>query len=220
MEAKGIVARDEERQDELLDGHIPVERRSRKRSITIFVVVSLLNVALLALLWTQLLTPATKDSSTAVQRDPATYGDVSSPRIGKPAPDFALSALNGSTSTVRLSAFKGKPVIVNFWSSTCEPCMEEATVLQKLWTEKLAPQGVVFIGIDAYEPRNSALNFLKKYGISYLNVQDTLDGTTGSDYGIIGYPETYFINAEGVVVAKWMKPLSEQGLDYEMKKMK
>src|SRR5438270_6902530 len=75
-----------------------MQRSTRKRSITIFIVVSLLNVALLGLLWSQLLTPAHNTDTS--------QGGVS-PLVGKPAPNFTLAALSAhSASNISLASFK------------------------------------------------------------------------------------------------------------------
>jgi len=194
-----------------------MQKRSRKRSITIFVVVSIINAALLVLLWTQLLTPEQNQTGANSNGGSSSIGDINSPLVGKAAPDFTLPVLGGA-SKLHLADFKGKPVIVNFWASWCAPCNEEAPFLQKAWPH-LQAQGVVFIGIDGPEKTSDAQKFLQKYGISYLNVQDTIDGSTAINYGVTGFPETVFINREGVVVAKWVFPLTEQGLQLEMAKM-
>src|SRR5579885_1058668 len=211
------VTRAEARVQEPIPEQDAIQKRSRKRSITIFVVVSIINAALLVLLWTQLLTPA-QNQTSANNNSSSSIGDINSPLVGKAAPDFTLPALNGSTSKIHLAAFKGKPVIVNFWASWCDPCNQEAPFLQKSWPH-LQSQGVVFIGIDGPEKTSDAQKFLQKYGISYLNVQDTIDGSTAINYGVTGFPETVFINRDGVVVAKWVFPLTEQGLQLEMAKM-
>jgi cytochrome c biogenesis protein CcmG/thiol:disulfide interchange protein DsbE len=195
-----------------------VKKNSRKRSITIFVVVSILNAGLLVLLWTQLLTPAHSPNQIDNTSGNPTTGDINSPLVGKPAPDFTLTALSGGNGKIHLADFKGRPVILNFWASWCDPCNQEAPFLAKAWPE-LRSQGVVFIGIDGPEKSSAALSFIHKYGVSYLNVQDTLDGATAINYGVTGFPETVFINKEGVVVAKWIYPLTAQGLKLEMAKM-
>src|SRR6266571_6217097 len=121
---------------------VPKRKSSRKRSITIFTLVTLLNVAVLAFLWTQLLTPAQYTTQGSSQTN------TNDPLIGHPAPNFTLDALNlHSDAPISLASFKGKPVILNVWNSTCLPCMDEAHLLQSLW-QRVKPQGVVFIGID------------------------------------------------------------------------
>src|SRR2546423_6397859 len=102
--------------------------RSRKRSIITFVVVSLLNVGLLILLWTQLLTPR---SGPPQANSSSTIGFVSSPLLGKTAPDFTLSVLNGNQAKLHLTSLKGKVVMLNFWASWCQPCQQEAPALQR-----------------------------------------------------------------------------------------
>jgi cytochrome c biogenesis protein CcmG/thiol:disulfide interchange protein DsbE len=192
-------------------------RRSRKRSITIFVVVSILNVALLALLWTQLLTPA--HTQVSQQDDASLTGDMaSSPLLGKAAPDFSLSPVEGNGKALHLSDFKGKPVVINFWASWCGPCNEETPFLQKSWS-RLQAQGVTLIGIDGSEKPGDGAKFLQKYGVHYPNVQDTVDGATAISYGVTSFPETIFVNAHGVVVAKWLGALNEQGLQQELAKL-
>lgn len=194
-----------------------LRRRTQRRRITIFVVVSIVNVALLALLWTQLLTPAqglpTSDNNATIA-----LGDVSSPLVSKPAPNFTLPLLNENGAKLNLADLKGKPVILNFWDSACGPCNDEAPFLQKT-AMRLQGQGVVFLGINSLDRTSEALKFLQKYDITYQNVQDTTDGATGIDYGVTGHPETIFINREGVVVAKWIAPLTDKGLELEMAKM-
>lgn len=166
-------------------------KRSRKRSIIIFSVVSVVNAGLLILLWTQLLTPAPNSGS----------GDSSAatPLKGKHAPNFTLASIGGkSSSMVSLADFKGKPVVLNFWGATCVPCQEEAPMLQKTWQHAQA-QGIVFIGVDFQDVQSEGLGFLQKYGITYPNVLD-VNGVVAVNYGVAFTPTTYFINTQGVVI--------------------
>ncbi|HTK07543.1 MAG TPA: TlpA disulfide reductase family protein [Ktedonobacteraceae bacterium] len=212
-----------EHKSPLLDATPVLESRNRshKRNVTTFVVICLLNLTLLALIWTLLLTPAQNQPSLAVTtRSTSNLGDINSPLIGKPAPDFTLPVLSTDTSLshIHLADLKGKPVVLNFWASWCAPCNDEAPLLQKAWPHQKA-QGVVFIGIDAPENTSNALKFLQKYTISYSNVQDTMRSTTAIDYDVAGLPETIFIDRNGMVMAKWASPLNQQGLQQEMAKL-
>ena len=135
--------------DSLPDEHLQDNTQSekivikRKRNIAIFIVVSLLNVGLLALLWTQLLTPAQNQGSTSSDGP-----NVANPLKGRPAPGFRLAALGtGQGSTLDMASLKGKAVVLNFWSSSCVPCQDEAHLLQSTW-QHMQSKGVVFVGVD------------------------------------------------------------------------
>jgi cytochrome c biogenesis protein CcmG/thiol:disulfide interchange protein DsbE len=195
-------------------------KRPNRRSITILVGVCILNVFLLVFFWNQLLTPDQNQLRSGVSiRGTSGLGDIPSPLIGKVAPDFALSVLNGraASATLHLADLKGKPVVLNFWASWCAPCTDETPFLQKSWMS-LKAQGVVFIGIDGPEKVGDALKFLHTYGISYPIVQDTINSSTASNYGVAGFPQTIFIDRKGIVVAKWASPLSKDGLQVELAK--
>ncbi len=211
MELEGISP------DTLQEQETGVKKRSRKRNITFFIAISVVNAGLLILLWTQLLTPANKQTTTTTSNT-TTLGDISSPLIGKAAPDFTLPTLSGGGAKLHLADFKGKSVVLNFWSSTCEPCTAEMPFLQSSWT-RMRSQDVVFIGIDQPESMSAAQSFLHQYGITYPNVQDSVGSTTTTDYGVTGTPETVFINKDGIVVAKWISPLTSQGWQLEMAKL-
>ncbi len=194
------------------------KKHSRKRNVTVFVVVSVLNVALLILLWTQLTTPAQQASNSS-----ATVGDVNSPLLGKPAPDLTLITPNGSfgsTQKMRMSQFKGKSVILNFWSSSCVPCNDEAPFL-KTNVPKWQAQGVQFISINAAAESPGDIDaFNKKYGITYSGVQDTVTGSTAVAYGVTTIPLTVFINREGIIKAMWNVQLNDAGVKLEMSKIR
>jgi cytochrome c biogenesis protein CcmG, thiol:disulfide interchange protein DsbE len=174
---------------------------SRKRSITIFTIVTLLNIAVLIFLWTQLLTPAQNAAQGQSQ--------TNDPLIGHPAPNFTLGTLSlHSTAPISLADFKGKAIVLNVWNSTCVPCVNEAPLMQSQW-QRVQSQGIVFIGIDFQDLKSDGMSFLKKYGITYPNVLDT-SGSTAISYGVTATPETLFINRQGVVVSRVISELSEQ----------
>jgi len=178
------------------------KRRTRRRRMLIFIAVSLFNVGLVALLASQLLVPAQNQSGSTADN---------SPLIGHPAPDFTLAVLSAHPAPVlHLASFRGKPVVVNFWASWCDPCKHEAHLLEATW-QHARSQGIVFIGVDYEDTQSDGLNFLQTYGITYANVVDS-SGATAINYGVTGVPETVFIDRHGVIVHKVTGELSEQTL--------
>ncbi|BCL82729.1 TlpA family protein disulfide reductase [Ktedonobacteria bacterium brp13] len=200
-------------------------KRSRRRNMVVFTIVTLINVGLIALLWTQLMTPKASTATSSPDNTMITSGDVSSPLIGKQAPDFSLPLIDGSGAQkgqkLNLAAYKGKPVIVNFWASWCDPCKEETPLLQQQWVNSLQAKGVVLIGIDGGEPSSDGTKFLQQYGVTYPNVADSvaIGGSAGDAFGITARPESYFIDRDGKVVARWIGGLTTNGLQQELAKL-
>jgi cytochrome c biogenesis protein CcmG, thiol:disulfide interchange protein DsbE len=130
--------------------------------------------------------------------------------FGREAPDFALPKLQGS-GTVTLSELRGRPVVLNFWAAWCDPCKAEAPVLaaaEKSWRS----EGVRFLGVDSEDAREDALGFESTYGIEYDSAFDP-ERTVANQYGVLGYPETFFIDADGIIRAKYVGPIDAATLD-------
>ena len=126
-----------------------------------------------------------------------------------PAPDFELTTFDGGI--VRLSDLRGTVVVVNFWSSWCGPCRDEAPILQNLW-ERYRDQGLMLIGVDYVDTESNALAFIQEFGITYPNGPD-LGTRISEDYHIQGVPETFVINQEGNVVQFVIAPIQSGQLE-------
>ncbi len=179
----------------------PRQKNKRRRRILLFCGIILVNVGLLVLLFTQLLTPAPANS-------------VSDPLIGHPAPNFSLTTLLSSMgkSTLSLADLRGKAIVLNFWASWCQPCKEETPLLEKTWKQMQAQgKAVVFLGIDFEESTSAATSFLQQYGVTYPAVLDA-DGSVATHYHIVSLPGTFFINRQGIVVSKVLLQLTAQTL--------
>ena len=134
----------------------------------------------------------------------------SSPLLGREASDFTLELFSGDR--LRLSDLRGKAVLLNFWSSWCIPCRDEAPILEESW-KRYKDKPVMFIGIDVWDDKDSALTYLKQFGGGYVNGIDS-KGEIAVDYGVGGVPETYFIDSSGKIVDKYTGPLTEGMIDH------
>ncbi|HUO85033.1 MAG TPA: redoxin domain-containing protein [Thermoanaerobaculia bacterium] len=141
------------------------------------------------------------------------YG-VKSPLVGKTAPSFALQNVNGA-ELVALDAFRGKPVVLNFWATWCVPCYAEHGVLTA--TAQRLGSDAQFIGVVYDDTQENILRFLQQYGSSYPTLLDE-SGKTAIAYGVYGVPETFFIDRNGTIAAKFEGPLDEVTLQDHLRK--
>ncbi len=122
--------------------------------------------------------------------------------------DFGQIAMSGQH--ISLKDWRGKAVVINFWASYCQPCKDEAPMLERLW-QQYKDKGVVFIGIDTNDPLKNALDYLKEYGITYPNAPDE-GGRIEDAYRITGIPETFVVNTDGKIVQHFISSPSERDL--------
>jgi peroxiredoxin len=118
---------------------------------------------------------------------------------GGQAPDFALASLEGKT--VRLSDYRGKAILLNFWATWCEPCKIEMPWFVEL-QKQYGPAGLQILGVamDDGSPKEIAA-FAKEMGVNYPVLIGKEE--VGDAYGGIPYlPETFFIDRNGKVVDK------------------
>lgn len=145
--------------------------------------------------------------------------DVPSPLIGKAAPAFALDTLpmNGHDAQqgpARISSadMVGKAWLLNVWASWCGSCREEHAFLLELAKESSVP----IVGLDYKDQRVDARQMLQQAGNPYQRVAFDGDGRVGIDYGVYGVPETYLIDARGVVRYKQTGPMTRQVWEQKM----
>ena len=116
---------------------------------------------------------------------------------GAPATDFSLTSLDGDKVT--LSSFKGKPVILNFWATWCEPCKYEHEILQRASLNYR--DDIVVLGIIYQDDPARAKNYLSSKSNHYPQLIDE-KSRVAIDYGVSGVPESFFIDSAGKIVHK------------------
>jgi|SRR5437588_5656694 len=144
-------------------------------------------------------------------KDPAA---IESPLIGKQAPSFALKAV-GSGDVVDLSKLRGKPAVINFWATWCGPCYEEHPTLVQ--NARMLGSDVQFVGIVFNDTEQKIQSFLNQRGSAYPTLLDE-SGKTAVAYGVGGVPETFFLDRNGQIVAKYSGPLSTEELQANLAK--
>ena len=122
--------------------------------------------------------------------------DVVVLQTDKPAPDFTLETLDGKQA--KLSDYKGKVVMVNFWASWCQPCREEMPYVEKAY-ETYKGQGLVVLGVNLKEKNVPIQGFADQFGLTFPILMDR-EGTVAVDqYKVKPIPTTFFIDKQGVL---------------------
>ena len=113
------------------------------------------------------------------------------------APAFSLPVLGHSGQKVALSDYAGRPLIVNFFASWCEPCQQETPLLARFYRTEHGR--VAIVGLDENDVIGSATSFTRKEGVGYPVGFDP-EVIAASAYGVAGLPQTFFLNAKHRIV--------------------
>ena len=134
-------------------------------------------------------------------------GISSSPLIGKTAPDSPI-ALMDTDGTMSVSDYRGDIVVVNFWASWCLGCRTEHAALTQA-ADDYADFGTTFVAVNYQDSPDRADAFLAELGRSGMTVYTVDQGSsTAFEWGVLGLPETFFVDRDGVVVGKVSGPLT------------
>ena len=162
------------------------------RWIAAIIIGAIALASLAALLWPLLNKPATVTDAGVIRAQ--IEADGAAGRIGAPAPDFEWTSLDGQT--LRLSTYRGKVVVVNFWATWCPPCREEMPALQRVAASE---PDVVVLEVDLMEPGDKARSFLDSLGLDRLQPVLDGDGATTRRFGVLSLPSTFFVDKTGVI---------------------
>ena len=136
-------------------------------------------------------------------RDPR---EIASPLAGRAAPEWTLTSLDGET--LSSDDLAGRPYVVNFWASWCIPaCVDEHPVLAG--AHDRYGEHVTIVGMLYNDQPADAEMFLARYGdAGYAHLVDP-DGRMAIEFGVTGPPETFFVDADGIVRDKQFGPLTD-----------
>lgn len=131
--------------------------------------------------------------------DGTATGTITTVRVGSAAPGFTLQLLTGET--LSLAGLKGKPVLVNFWASSCPHCQQEAPIMVRMY-ERYRDKGLAVVSINViWDKADDAKRFVQTYHLPYPVGLDAT-GAIGGAYGVDATPATFFIDKGGVVRAR------------------
>jgi cytochrome c biogenesis protein CcmG, thiol:disulfide interchange protein DsbE len=134
-------------------------------------------------------------------------GGPTSSVLGKPAPDLVVQSLDGAPAS--LGALRGRPVVLNFWASWCAPCRQEEGPLKDAAQRREGRVG--FLGVDFRDSPDAARATQERVQYPYP-VGPAAAGVPAL-YGVTAPPETFFLDARGVVVARFVGPLDADLID-------
>jgi cytochrome c biogenesis protein CcmG/thiol:disulfide interchange protein DsbE len=139
-------------------------------------------------------------ASTVQQADVRDGG----PQVGDRAPDFTATTLDGKK--VSLSDYAGKPVILNFWASWCNPCREEFP----LFREELARHegDFVMLGVDNRDIESDARKFAREQRADWPIASDSSNAVYKA-YGAVGLPQTFFIKPDGTIAVRYYQAIPD-----------
>jgi cytochrome c biogenesis protein CcmG/thiol:disulfide interchange protein DsbE len=137
---------------------------------------------------------------------------IPSPLIGKPAPEFSLPSLTDPGQRVSSAQLRGHWYLFNVWGTWCYACRDEHPMLLKIRQAGVIP----VVGLDWKDDNGDALSFLRQAGDPYATIAVDHDGSEAIMWGVYGAPESFLINPQGIVVYKFIGPITEQDWDRQI----
>lgn len=148
--------------------------------------------------------------ASSIDRDPSLVRSV---LIDKPAPAFALDPVEGiGVAGFDTASLKGQPTLVNVFASWCIPCRAEHPLLEAVKAES----GIRLFGINQADAPENARAFLEELGNPYDAVGADRDRRVSIDWGVYGVPETFVVDANGIITYKHVGPMTAQSIEQEV----
>jgi len=176
------------------------------RSVGTLIMRSTLTIAaigLVALIMVGLLRP-----SSTFPASTSTSSSAGAPvgfQVGDAAPNFTLTTLDGKQ--VSLSNYRGNPVMLNFWYTTCPGCLDEIPGMQKFYaSQQAAGKDLVILGINSVDDAQSAQQFVQQEGMTYSVVLDNQQ-QVAMLYNLTATPTSYFIDRQGIIRSVYVGPI-------------
>lgn len=169
---------------------------------------SILSILLVAALLVVAVTTIIKNNASdkAIESTEVIEGsgtnDAGGLKVGQKAPDFTLQTLDGEE--ISLSDLKGKKVMINFWATWCPPCKAETPHMVKYYNEKAKSENFEILSVNAMSTESKSENvskFIDEYKMTFPVVIDPR-GEIVSQYEVLNFPTSFFINTEGVIQEK------------------
>ena len=130
---------------------------------------------------------------------------------GTAAPLFRLPAYGGGDigQTFNLQALRGRPVILNFWSESCQPCLSEVPYLQRFYAAHAGQNTFALLGVNQSDPKDDIRGFGNQYHVTYPLLFDA-GGAVNQQYNVTAIPQTFFIDSKGIIRYAVLQPLTPQ----------
>lgn len=183
------------------------------KNLLSFAILALAVVILVVNIWKPGTTESDKKSTAPTDEAVETTEDVpgaklSSLREGAEAPDFELNTLDGKA--VKLSDYRGKKVILNFWATWCPPCKAEMPHMQNFYEEN-KDKGVEILAVNLTnmdKGTDEVQKFVDEYGLTFIIPLDE-EGVVGTTYQAFTIPTSYILDENGVIIKKVVGPMDE-----------
>jgi cytochrome c biogenesis protein CcmG/thiol:disulfide interchange protein DsbE len=139
--------------------------------------------------------------------------EIVSPLINKPAPAFALPVLGNAGTTVSKASLLGKPYFLNVFASWCIECVHEHPLLMT----DMKQLGLPLVGFNYKDDPQEATAWLAEHGNPFNVIVADREGRNGIDFGVYAAPETFLIDAKGVIRYKRIGPITPEVIDREIR---